>query len=325
MDKVDRRHWLRGLGASWLLASCSRNSETRESQQSRAKEPDLSQHHVWSGIGFGIEMSMELYGVDTEAGEAYGQLLEEVIAGYEAAFSFYSEYSEVNRLNRERKLEESSELFRSVVKKARLLEGRTLGYFEPGIQGWLKYISDGGSEGDGEWLAFTHGARMENLKLMPGGAFEILDENFGLNLNAIVQGCLADSMADILRKDKVSSAILHLGETYALGGHPEDRPWKLGVMGREDLVGYVELQDAGLAVSRTGKDRDLLDPVHARLVRNDRVVAVISGEGAATADAFATAYAVADKEDWENLYENLAKSEAASVKLWEDGALVFER
>lgn len=325
MKNLDRRHWLKGLGASLLLTACSKRSGKLEKATVQAPEPDLSQHYVWSGIGFGIEMSVELYGVDEQAGARYGTLLEKVISEYEAAFSFYSDYSEVSKLNRERKLERASELFRAVVKKARSLHVRTLDYFHPGINLWLEYAADGGKVTDGEWLEYHAGSQMENLAVVDVTGFEILNEHFALNLNAVMQGCLADSMADILRKDKVKSAILHLGETYAIGTHPEGRPWKLGVMGHDDLVGYVQLQDAGLAVSRSGKDRDLLDPVYARFVRNDRVVAVTSTEGAATADAFATAYAVADKEDWEQLFTNLTKSQPGSVKLWEDGKLAFER
>ena len=122
---------------------------------------------------------------------------------------------------------------------------------------------------------------------------------------------------------------MHLGETYGIGGHPEGRDWSLAVMGTPvdgeiDLVGAVDFSDAGLAVSAHDLTRKLVNPNTGGILHHDRVVAVTSSEGATTADAFATAFAVAEPNDRGELFKSLSTKRHAAVKIWEQNKQVFE-
>lgn len=320
-----RRGFLKGLACCTALpmAACRR-------QGSDEKVP--VEAYVWSGIGFGIGMSMELFGVDRVLGESLGQRCQQEIAALENAFSLYLENSELSRLNRERVLRQPSPLFRDLLTRAIDLESRTLGFYQPAIHGawqWLaahQYRID--ARDQAEWQ--RHGAAADGryIEQAADGSIRLTHPLTQLSMNAIGQGYLADRVAQLLEGAGVKHALLHLGETYAIGHHPDGRMWKLAVMGtavdgETDLVGEMEFADAGLAVSANEATRVLIDPVGACLQQRDRVAAVVSGEGAAIADAFATAFAVAPRERWEALAVELKRLGQSQVKVWESNQLAF--
>ena len=322
-----RRRFLTGLGGACLALSLPR---CKKQQAREEPEPDVGVYQ-WSGIGFGIEMSMEIHGVTESRGLQLGAQCEQIIAGLERSFSLYLENSELSRLNRERTLERPSEDFVDLLDRAISLEARTLGYYQPAIHGawrWLEkneFRIDTGRRA--EWQAQCAAADVRHIQRMKSGGIRLSHPLTQLSMNAICQGYLADRVAGRLRADGVSRALLHLGETYALGSHPEGRPWKLAVMGTGDgagLVGEVELADAGLAVSANEPGRLLIDPVDASLQQHDRVAAVVSKEGAAVADAFATAFAVAPGERWEALGDSLMAGSACAIKVWEQNRLCLD-
>jgi thiamine biosynthesis lipoprotein len=140
-------------------------------------------------------------------------------------------------------------------------------------------------------------------------------------MNAIAQGFLADTVAGRLRSAGVKSALLQLGESYAIGRHPEGRRWRLAIMGtpvngETDLVGNVEFSDAGLAVSANDATRIVIDPVANTVRRQARVAAVVSREGAAVADAYATAFAAAPEQRWPDLGRTLNNVPGSQVHIW---------
>ena len=173
-------------------------------------------------------------------------------------------------------------------------------------------------------------ADLKFLEITPGGPIRLTHPLTQLSMNAIGQGFLADTVAAQLREAGVSSALLHLGESYAIGSHPEGRPWNLAILGTPvngevDLVGTVEFSDAGLAVSSQDSTRILIDPVANTVHRHARVAAIVSREGAAVADAFATAFAVAPPEAWPHLAAELDQAAGAQIHLWQDNQPVFSQ
>lgn len=322
----DRRGFLKQLGASCLglpLGACGWH------RRGDSERENLGIYQ-WSGIGFGIDMSMEIHGVGESFGEMLGRECEQMIGRLEAAFSLYQENSELSRLNRQRVLAEPSDVFAALVDLSLSLERRTLGYFQPAIHGvWEWLVAHDFSIDPGlnaEWQRLCGAARGHHVQSRADGALCLTHPLTRLSMNAIGQGYLADCVAAILRRKGVRRALLHLGETYAIGDHPDGRAWKLAVMGSGEeagLVGTMELIDAGLAVSTNEPDRLLVDPVNASLLRRNRVAAVVSSEGAAVADAFATAYAVAPESRWRDLTRELTRMASAEVRVWSGGELVF--
>ena len=290
------------------------------------------QHGVyhWSGIGFGIGMSMEIHGVDEAGGEKLADECRMIIASLEQAFSLYLEDSELSRLNRERVLEAPSSLFLDLLGKAVALEKRTLGYYQPAIHGAWQWLQEHGFEiaDQDAWRSQCAAANTSFIRQESDGSVRLTNPLTHLSMNAIGQGYLADRAAEVVRRAGVANAMLNFGETVGIGRHPAGRPWKLAVMGtgaEPDLIGEVEIEDAGLAVSSNEEGRLLIDPVAGALQRDERVAAVVSSGGAAVADAFATALAVAPAEKWEELNSRLRADGAARVRIWNDNQLVFDR
>lgn len=322
MTPRSRRGFLTCLGAAMLpAAACRRATETDDLRKGGV--------YHWSGIGFGIGMSMEIHGVDEAAGEKLADGCRGIIASLEQAFSLYLEDSELSRLNRERALENPSDDFLDLLDRALALEKRTLGYYQPAIHGAWRWLQDHDFKihDEAAWRDQCAAASTRYLERGGDGSLRLTNPLTQLSMNAIGQGYLADRVAALIRRAGVTSALLHLGETFGIGRHPSGRAWKLAVTGTgadADLIGDMEIEDAGLAVSANEEGRLLIDPMDCRLQRHDRVAAVVSSGGAAVADAFATAFAVAPAEHWPELAANLRDHEPATVRVWQDNQLVFE-
>lgn len=309
------------------LSSCEKPEEVKEPQARSQAEAPLSDF-TWSGIGFGIEMSTQLHSVTEQQADAISNETEQRLASLEQAFSLYLEQSELSILNRERSLQQPSSEFLALLELARSLHSRTGGYYQPAIHGAWSALDSRATDPQ-QWKDQCAAASLDFLQISPDKV-ELTNPLTQLSFNAIVQGHLADQMKDVVLKAGVESALLHLGETYAVGAHPEGRPWELAVMGTPvddeiDLVGTVSFSNAGLAVSAHDASRPLLNPTNWNVQQSDRVVAIVTDEGAAVADAFATAFAVAPQSAWTDLHAALLKGGKCQVKIWVENQLAFEK
>lgn len=323
MEKTRRSFLIKASTASLalLLGQCRRSGEL----QSFTDSETIDSH--WSGIGFGIEMSAEWFGVSERLVLQLNAMVEQTIQQLEAAFSLYSGSSELSRFNSERELHRPSKMFLELLEISKTLVDRTSGLFQPAIHGAWSVV-DGASLAS-DWKQRIRASSLDYLQV-DGELLKLTNPLTELSFNALVQGFLTDKVAQSARDLGVEIALVHLGESYAIGQHPDGRDWSLAVMGTPeggeiDLVGTVEFADAGLAVSAHDATRKLVNPTTGKILQNDRVVAVISKEGATVADAFATAFAVADKTQWADLYDSLKIEQAGAVKIWQKNQLVFER
>lgn len=322
-----------------FLAACSGTiaaiplSGCRPRQTSLPAPDEPLGGYVWSGIGFGIEMSMEIYGVTREHGERLGGICEESIQTLERAFSLYREDSELRILNRERILPAPSGVFRELLETAGGLQRRTFGYYQPAVHGAWQWLENRGPSTpfaqDPAWKDQCDACDLGFLEAEPGGPIRLTHPLTQLSMNAIGQGFLADVVATRLREEGVISAMLHLGESYAIGRHPEGRFWNLAIMGTPvdgdaGLVGNIEFADAGLAVSAHDATRVLIDPVSDTVRQQARIAAVVSSEGATVADAYATAFAVAPADQRPRLAASLQQAGGSQIHLWEENQLVFK-
>lgn len=290
--------------------------------------PEARSDFTWSGLGFGIEMTMELHSVTEQQAATLSTETEKILQQLEQSFSLYLAQSELSVLNRERVLLNPSRQFLHLLETAQILHQRTLGYYQPAIHGAWSALDTRATE-PRQWQAQCAAASLEYLTLSEK-QIELTHPLTQLSFNAIVQGYLADLVKDRVQRAGVHSALLYLGETYAVGQHPDGRPWELAVMGTPvngaaDLVGTVRLSNAGLAVSAHDASRQLLNPTSWDVLQSDRVVAIVSDQGATVADAFATAFAVAPQSDWPALHTALLKGGQCQVKIWIANQLVMER
>ncbi|QQL44159.1 FAD:protein FMN transferase [Sulfuriroseicoccus oceanibius] len=314
---VNRRHFLR-TGALALVAGMG-GVGCRHGRRERAAA--ASDGGQWSGIGFGIEMQAQWSGSSGAAD--VGNTIERTIQQLEAAFSLYSDQSELSRLNQSRVLESASPVFLSVLAQSRQLVERTGGLFQPALRKAWEQRDDRSLR-----AGLLRAADMRFVET-DGRSVRVTNPDTELSFNALVQGLLADRVAESMQRNGVRSALLQLGENRAIGEHPDGRPWMLGVSGEDGagepgLVGLVEFADAGMAVSAVRPGAPWLHPLTGRMVDGNRVVAVVSREGAAVADAFATAFAVGGGAHFDALVEALGQGGDYQVMVWEDARLVFE-
>jgi thiamine biosynthesis lipoprotein len=306
--------------AAPLLANCGGKPQTK---------PEETAVYHWYGIGFGIEMSMEIHAVSREQGARLGTQCEDSIQAMENAFSLYQEDSELQRLNRERSLPAPSPLFRSLLVLSIDLSRRTIGYFQPAVHGAWQWIQNAEPGIDPthhpDWQRHCEACDLRYVEISESGPIRLTHPLTQLTMNAIAQGYLADIVADQLREAGVASAMLHLGESHAIGRHPQGRPWNLAVTGNDaTAIGTMSLSDAALAVSANSPDRLLIDPVARAIRRHDRVAAIVSAEGAAVADAFATAFAACPSTQWPSLAQAMANDPNAQVRVWGRRQLVYQ-
>ncbi|PQJ29879.1 FAD:protein FMN transferase [Rubritalea profundi] len=322
--KTTRRSFLKSASTASLALLFSHCRKSDEAQLFTESERVDS---YWSGIGFGIEMSAEWYNVDKNCLPQIHAMIEQTIQELESAFSLYSDSSELSRLNSGRALSNPSKIFTELFVISKKLVERTSGLCQPAIHGaWNAIESKPFST---NWKQRVQAASLDFIQF-DGESIKLTNRLTEVSFNALVQGFLTDKVAQAARELGMTNALLHLGESYAIGKHPEGRDWSLAVMGTPhgeevDLVGTMEFADAGLAVSTHDTSRKLVNPLTGEVLQHDRVVAVVSSEGATVADAFATAFAVANKSQWEQLYDSLTLNKVGVVKVWQKNQLVFER
>jgi thiamine biosynthesis lipoprotein len=80
------------------------------------------------------------------------------------------------------------------------------------------------------------------------------DEGMKIDLGAIAKGYTADAVADVLRQNGVTSAIIDLGgNVFALGSRTDGGFWKVGIQDpfeeRGQIIGTIEVKDKSIVTS----------------------------------------------------------------------------
>ena len=73
-----------------------------------------------------------------------------------------------------------------------------------------------------------------------------------MTLNGIAQGFITDHISNILKNAGYQHVLIELGETRAIGPHPELRPWSIGIKDAQQpakLHEVAELDNQALATS----------------------------------------------------------------------------
>jgi len=298
---TSRRRFLRIVGLAALTSSAG-----------RALPAAGVRPWTWQGVVLGADASIQIHGLPESTSRRLTRSCFKELRRCERIFSLYEPESAVCRLNRAGRLPDPPPELVDILKEARAYGERTGGAFDVSVQPLWTFLRD-------------HHAREPGAEPSPQGLREVLDKvdyrairistrlaefarpGMAITLNGIAQGWITDRVTDYLRREGVSSTLVNIGEYRALGGHPEQRPWQLGVSGSagpDAPLDILPLENAALAVSgghghpfaEHALAHHLVDPRTGRCRPAGRTVAVVAPT-ATEADALSTACAVVDDRD----------------------------
>lgn len=235
---------------------------------------------LWRGYTLGAEGTIRLHAPASRArAEAALERCFREMRRLESLFSLYDARSELSRLNRDGRLRDPDpawhDLLAACDRAHRLTEGR----FDPTIQPIWETLTRLAAAAPSPTPAAIAEATAE-ARARTGWHKLVRDRcqiaftapGMRLTLNGIAQGFITDRITQLLREAGFHSALVELGETRALGTHPEGRPWRLGIRDARTpgaLFDTVHLADGqalatsgayGTPLTPDGRLHHLIDP-----------------------------------------------------------------
>jgi thiamine biosynthesis lipoprotein len=276
----------------------------------RAAGPGL---HVWRGVALGADACLQLHHPDpAEAERLIGLCLAEV-GRLERLFSLYRPDSLLVRLNRTGELADPPQdmvrLLSEAVRFSRLTEGAFDLTVQPLWQLYAEHFARPGADPAGPPPTAVEAVR----SLVDYRALRIEEDRVSFarrgmaaTLNGIAQGYITDRVADRLRAEGMTNVLVDMGEVLAVGGHPDGRPWRIGLRdqgGDAPNAGVLDIADAAVATSScqatrfdaAGRFGHIFDPMTGRS-SNETLSATVTAPDATTADALSTARTVMSDE-----------------------------
>jgi thiamine biosynthesis lipoprotein len=268
---------------------------------------------VWSGAAMGADASMTLHHPDPATADRLIAASLAEVERLEKALSLYRPESALSALNREGFVENPPFDLVQVLAESRRYGDMTDGAFDITVQPlWELYsahFSKPGASPDGP----SAEARAASVAHVGQEALEVdaalvrLTRPFmGVTLNGIGQGYVTDRVVELLRAGGVEHALVDMGETRALGGHPAGGGWSVGLEDPRELGKIDEcitIADRAVATSggygarfdAAGRFNHLFEPRSGRTSWRWLSVSVESAT-AAEADALSTAFTLMPEE-----------------------------
>jgi len=260
----------------------------------------------WRGVALGAAASIRLAHPDGAEGRRVLQRCVDEIVRLERIFSLFRPDSDLCRLNRDGALDLPPLELVELLSYAASISAATGGAFDVTVQPLWRRYADHFAAADAD----PAGPAVDDLlPLVDWRGIAVAADRIALRrpgmavtLNGIAQGYITDRVAELLRSEGLDSVLIDLGETRALGAHPDGRPWRVGLADPSAparIALRLDLSDGALATSGgygtvfdpSGRHTHLLDPRSGLSAPVRRSVSVLAPR-AATADAASTALAL---------------------------------
>lgn len=273
----------------------------------------------WRGIALGGEVSIDLFGGGSRSG-IFDKCRSEMLR-LERVFSLYLDDSELSQLNRSGQLNDASNELREVLQLGRAMSEVTKGAFDVTVHPLCEMLA----AGETDLNRLSAGRALVDYRALEieGRAVRLNRKGMAITLNGIAQGFITDRITAVLSEAGYTAALVDMGEKRALGAHPENRPWRVGVRSavpeKSALAGVFEL-GANRAIATSGGYgqryakagvHHLLDARSGRSRSGWESVSVMA-DSAMVADALSTAMSVSEPANAERILGafNAARPEA---------------
>ena len=281
-------------------------------------------------------MNFTLYGEKKQAVDTVKPLLAGGVSALEKILSATEEGSDIARLNRRGTGGVGAETAEVLAKALELCEA-TGGALDitayPAVKAWGFTQEEHRVPSPAELEALAEKIDYTAVKL-EGDAVS-LPEGVEVDLGAVAKGWAGDLLAEVVRANGISSALLDLGQSTiaAVGAKPDGSPWRIGVVDPARPGAYfavVELEDMAMGTSG-GYQRyfeqdgeiywHILDPETAAPARSGLASVTVASPSAFLCDGLSTALFVMGLEDGAQFWRDHPELDFEAVFVTEDGEI----
>lgn len=281
-------------------------------------------------------MNFTLYGEKKQTADTVKPLLAGGVSALDKILSATEEGSDIARLNRRGTGGVGAETAEVLAKALELCEA-TGGALDitayPAVKAWGFTQEEHRVPSPAELEALAEKIDYAAVKL-EGGAVS-LPEGVEMDLGAVAKGWAGDLLAEAVRANGISSALLDLGQSTiaAVGAKPDGSPWRVGVVDPARPGAYfavVELEDMAMGTSG-GYQRyfeqdgeiywHILDPDTAAPARSGLASVTVASPSAFLCDGLSTALFVMGLEDGAQFWRDHPELDFEVVFVTEDGEI----
>ncbi len=281
-------------------------------------------------------MNFTLYGEKKQTADTVKPLLAGGVSALDKILSATEEGSDIARLNRRGTGGVGAETAEVLAKALELCEA-TGGALDitayPAVKAWGFTQEEHRVPSPAELEALAEKIDYAAVKL-EGGAVS-LPEGVEMDLGAVAKGWAGDLLAEAVRANGISSALLDLGQSTitAVGAKPDGSPWRVGVVDPARpgaCFAVVELEDMAMGTSG-GYQRyfeqdgeiywHILDPDTAAPARSGLASVTVASPSAFLCDGLSTALFVMGLEDGAQFWRDHPELDFEVVFVTEDGEI----
>lgn len=268
---------------------------------------------VWRGQALGAPATLILNHRDPAKAERLVASVVSEVDRLESVFSLYRRSSALAELNRLGALAAPPEELVVLLEACRDAWQTSGGAFDPSVQPlwslYARHFSTSGSDPAGP-------SRRQLDETLPLVDFAGLRFNrdriafarpgMALTLNGIAQGYITDRVVALLRAEGITSSLVSMGESRAIGARADGSAWRIGLGETEDEARpdtVAAIIDRAVATSSASgfhfdaaaKFGHILDPRQGSMPPKYRRMTVIAPD-ATTADAYSTAFSLLEPD-----------------------------
>ena len=283
-------------------------------------------------------MRFTLYGEEAQTGAVLAQIPTQ-LGALEAELSATREGSDIFRIDRAEgqpvEVRASvSELLSDALELCRITGGALDITAYPAVKAWGFTTGEHRVPDEEELAALA--AKIDYAAVGSDGPTVTLPAGMELDVGAVAKGYAGDLLAEAVRTNDISSALLDLGQStiVAIGTKPGGKPWRIGIRdpAGESYLAVVELTDMSLGTSG-GYQRyfeedgvvywHILDPDTAAPARSGLASVTVVAPSALLCDGLSTALFVMGLEEGAQFRRDHPELEFDALFITEEGQILY--